>query len=71
MCLGEFGTIVNATREGVAEVQFADGSVREVSTAVLVAEGRTVAPGDSVLVSMGMAIRTVDPHEFDQYLARP
>ena len=66
MCLGEFGTIVHTTHEGVAAVRFPDGSVREVSTAVLVAEGVTIAPGDSVLVSMGLAIRSVDPLGSDQ-----
>jgi len=71
MCLGEFGTIVAASREGVAQVRFPDGAVREVSTAVLVADGLSVVPGDSVLVSMGLAIRAVDPHEHDQLQAWP
>lgn len=71
MCLGEFGTIVAASGEGVAQVRFPDGAVREVSTAVLVADGVSVVPGDSVLVSMGLAIRAVDPHEHDQLQAWP
>ncbi len=71
MCLGEFGIIVSASREGVARVRFHDDVVREVSTAVLVADGVSVVPGDSVLVSMGLAIRAVDPHEHDQLQAWP
>jgi len=69
MCLGEFGTIVAASCEGFAQVRFPDGAVREVSTAVLVADGVSIVPGDSVLVSMGLAIRAVDPHEHEQLQA--
>jgi hydrogenase maturation factor len=62
VCLGEFGTVV-AVRDATAVVEFADGSVRDVSIAVLVVEGVRLAPGDPVLVSMGMALRTPAPHE--------
>ena len=65
MCLGEFGTVVAAQHDGVATVRFPDGTIREVSTAVLVVDGVTIAPGDSILVSMGMALRAVQPHEHD------
>ncbi len=71
MCLGEFGTVVAAIGEGTARVRFADGAMREVSTAVLVADGVEVAPGDSILVSMGLAIRAVDPHEHDEHRGWP
>ena len=67
MCLGEFGTIVATSPDGFARVRFADGSVRRVSTAVLVADGVPVAPGDSIVVSMGLALRTVDPHRHDHH----
>jgi len=71
MCLGEFGTVVESSPDGVARVRFPDGAVRRVSTAVLVADGASVAPGDTVLVSMGLAIRSVDPHEHDRQRVRP
>ncbi len=56
MCLGEYGTIVEVIDVGRAMVRFDDGHVREVSLAVLVADGLTVVPGDRVMVSIGMAL---------------
>ena len=65
VCLGEVGTVVAAEREGTAAVRFPDGTIRDVSTAVLVVDGVTIAPGDSILVSMGIALRAVPPHEHE------
>jgi hydrogenase maturation factor len=59
MCLGEYGTVVDLIDTGRAVVACRDRD-RVVSTAVLVAEGVAVAPGDTVMVSMGMALRVVD-----------
>ena len=69
VCLGEYG-IVAAVGDGVAAVEFDDGSVRNVSTAVLVVDGVEVAPGDRVLVSMGMALRVPDAHEQFEHRTR-
>lgn len=55
MCLGEFGTVV-AVRDGVAAVEFDDGSVRDASVAGLVADGVALCPGDPVMVSMGLVL---------------
>lgn len=62
MCLGDFGTVTDV-RDGVADVEFGDGSVRTVSTAVLVADGIHPAQGDRVLVSIGMALRITGAHD--------
>ena len=70
MCLGEFGTVVAASGDHSALVRFDDGGVREVSTAVLIADHVTVAPGDRIIVSMGMAIRSVDPDEHHEHRTR-
>lgn len=56
MCLGEYGTIVQIIDGGRAIVRFGDDSTRQVSLAVLVAEGTPVVPGDRVMVSIGMAL---------------
>jgi hydrogenase maturation factor len=60
MCLGEYGTVVEQLGDGRAVVRFGDGRLRDVSLAVLVAEGTTVACGDVVAVSIGMALHLVD-----------
>lgn len=63
VCIGEFVTIVTAEREGTAAVRFPDGTIRDVSTAVVVVDGVTIAPGDSILVSMGIVLGVVPPHD--------
>lgn len=63
MCLGEYATVVELTDRGHAVARFADGTLRDVSLAVLVAEGITVEPGDTVAVSIGMALHRVDHQE--------
>ncbi|MGD9995898.1 MAG: HypC/HybG/HupF family hydrogenase formation chaperone [Ilumatobacteraceae bacterium] len=60
MCLGEYGTVIGLLGPASAEVCFGDGSCREVSLAVLVAEGVAVRPGDTVAVSIGMALHVAD-----------
>lgn len=69
VCLGEYGVIA-AVGDGVAAVEFADGSVQTVSTAVLVVDGVDVAPDDRVLVSMGMALRVPEAHEQFEHRTR-
>jgi hydrogenase maturation factor len=64
MCLGEYATVVELLDDARAVARFADGTVRDVSLAVLVVEGVTVEPGDTVAVSIGMALHRVD-HEED------
>lgn len=61
MCLGAYGTIVELVGESRAVVRFDDGTQREVSLAVLVADGVAVEPGATVAVSIGMALQVVDP----------
>jgi hydrogenase maturation factor len=56
MCLGELGTVTQTDTSGRAMVRFADGSVRQVSLAVLHVDGVRVVPGDVVTVSIGMAL---------------
>jgi len=63
MCLGEYGTVVELLDDAHAMVRFADGTEREVSLAVLVVDGVTVERGDTVAVSIGMALRLVDLEE--------
>lgn len=63
MCLGEYGTVVELVDPARAIVRFGDGRTREVSLAVLVAEGAAVAPGATVAVSIGMAIHLVSDDE--------
>lgn len=62
MCLGEFGTVVDVDEIGAA-IEFVDGSVRRVSTVVLMAEGIELVPGNRVLVSMGLALRVAEHHD--------
>lgn len=57
MCLGEHGTIVDVIDVGRAVVRFDDDATRQISLAVLAAEGTAVVPGDRVMVSIGMALR--------------
>ena len=56
MCLGEYGTIAELIDAGRAIVRYDDDHTREVSLAVLAAEGITIVPGDRVMVSIGMAL---------------
>lgn len=56
MCLGEYATVVEIIDVGRAVVRFGDDSIRQVSLAVLVADGTTVSPGDRVMVSIGLAL---------------
>lgn len=56
MCLGEYGTVVEIIDIGRAIVRFDDDTTRQISLAVLAAEGVAVAPGDRVMVSIGMAL---------------
>ena len=62
MCLGEFGTVV-AVLDGVAAVEFEDGSVRNASVAGLAADGVALCPGDPVMVSMGLILPVPEPRE--------
>jgi hydrogenase maturation factor len=66
MCLGEVATVVELLDDGRARARFADGTLRDVSLAVLVVEGVTVGPGDTVAVSIGMALHLVDREEITQ-----
>jgi hydrogenase maturation factor len=63
MCLGEYATVVEVLDEARAVARFADGSLRDVSLAVLVADGLTVERGDTVAVSIGMALHRMDDEE--------
>ena len=65
MCLGAYGTVVELRGDARASVRFDDGTVRDVSLAVLVAEGTAVAPGDVVAVSIGMALHRMDQDTAD------
>jgi hydrogenase maturation factor len=66
MCLGEYATVVELLEDAHAVARFADGTLRNVSLAVLVVEGVTVACGDTVAVSIGMALHRVDHEEDSQ-----
>jgi hydrogenase maturation factor len=59
VCLGECGVVVAVPDPGHALVRLGAGD-RRVSLAVLVADGIVVAPGDVVMVAMGLALRVVD-----------
>jgi hydrogenase maturation factor len=61
MCLGAYGTIVELIGESRAAVRFGDGTQRDVSLAVLVADGVRARAGDVVAVSIGMALHLFDP----------
>lgn len=61
VCFGADAVVVALPRDGVAVVELADGTVREVSTAVLAADDVVLGPGDAVWVSMGMALRRTEP----------
>jgi hydrogenase expression/formation protein HypC len=51
-------TVDAAGREAVVEI---DGAERRVSLAVLTLEGRSVEPGEWLLVHTGLAVETLDP----------
>jgi hydrogenase expression/formation protein HypC len=61
MCVSLVGQIVEL--DGEQATIDADGSLRRVSLAVLLLEGRTVEPGDHVLVHTGFAVSILDPGE--------
>lgn len=63
MCLGEYATVVELLDTPRAVVRFADGVTSDISLAVLLAEGTPVAPGDTVAVSIGMALHVVREEE--------
>jgi hydrogenase maturation factor len=63
VCLGEYGTVVEVRDDARAVVRYADGTLREVSLAVLCAARVTVQPGDIVAVSIGIALHLVDDEE--------
>jgi hydrogenase maturation factor len=63
MCLGEYATVAEILGPARALVRFADGRTGEVSLAVLTAEGTTVVIGDTVAVSIGMALHLVSDEE--------
>lgn len=63
MCLGEYGTVVELLDDAHAVVRFGDGTLRDVSLAILVVEGATVGRGDTVAVSLGMALHLVEDEE--------
>lgn len=63
MCLGEYGTVVEILDPARAVVRFRDGGTQQVSLAVLAAEGTAVAAGDTVAVSIGMALHLVGDDE--------
>jgi hydrogenase maturation factor len=59
MCLGEYATVVELVDPARAIVRFGDGRIGSVSLAVLVAEGTPVELGDTLVVSIGMALHLV------------
>ena len=63
MCLGEYATVVEVLDDARAVARFADGTLRDVSLAVLAVDGVTVQCGDTVAVSIGMALQRVDDEE--------
>lgn len=63
MCLGEYATVVELLEPPRAVVRFADGVTRDVSLAVLLVEGTPVGPGDTVAVSIGMALHVLSEEE--------
>ncbi len=63
MCLGDYATVVEVLDDAQAVARFADGTLRAVSLAVLAVGGVTVVPGDTVAVSIGMALRLADDRE--------
>ena len=64
MCIERVGQVVSlpSEEEGVAIVDIA-GSLRRVSTAMLVLEGVEIAPGDWVPAHTGLAVRVLPEGE--------
>lgn len=63
MCLGAYATVVELVDASRATVRFPDGATSDISLAVLLAEGTPVEPGDTVAVSIGMALHLVREEE--------
>jgi hydrogenase expression/formation protein HypC len=61
MCLSLAGRIRDI--DGEHAVVVVDGSARRVSLAMLLIEGRPVAPGDWVLIHTGFAVEVLDAEE--------
>ncbi|MFN8034355.1 MAG: HypC/HybG/HupF family hydrogenase formation chaperone [Acidimicrobiia bacterium] len=68
MCLGVPGRVVELFGEHDARVDL-DGTVRDVSLAVLTLDGRGVGPGDWVMCHTGFAVEVVDPAEAESIVA--
>lgn len=67
MCLGTPGRIIAYTdaAQQTADVDF-EGTVREVNTAMVAMDDEPPAPGDWVMVHMGIALHRMDPDEAAQ-----
>jgi hydrogenase maturation factor len=74
VCLGEYATVVEVIDVGRAIVRFDTSDARQrtavVSLAVLATEGIQVAPGDRVMVSIGMALELLAVAEHEQEVVR-
>jgi hydrogenase maturation factor len=71
MCLGEYATVVEVIDPARAVVSCRPaGTYRDVSLAVLAAEGTPVVPGDVVMVSIGIALRVVGEAELARAAAQ-
>lgn len=62
MCLGDYVTVVDVS-DAHATVRADDGTLRRASLAVLLAEGVPVTVGDTVFVSIGLALHVATPPE--------
>lgn len=62
MCLGEYVTVVDVSDDH-ATVRADDGTIRRASLAVLLVDGVRVEVGDTVFVSIGLALHVGTPPE--------
>lgn len=60
MCLGTTGRIVEMLNEDHMVLVDFDGITRQISTAIITAQGEKVATGDWVHVHMGFALEKTD-----------
>jgi hydrogenase assembly chaperone HypC/HupF len=60
MCLSSAGRVVSVSADEADAVVDVGGSHRSVSLAVLVLEDRAPAPGDWVLIHIGLAVEIID-----------